>query len=191
MLALGSLFLIGYRATNDYAEAHSVLTAPRFAWEDTIPFLAWTVVPYLSLNIVFPLSFFLCERRRELDVHGLRLLTAQVASFGAFLLWPMRNMHRAPIEHGVASGFFEALLAFDKPYNMMPSLHLAVLVIVWDLLRRKFEAPWCWACHAGALIIAISTLTTWQHHVLDVLAGTILGVLCIAVMRWPRETTSA
>jgi membrane-associated phospholipid phosphatase len=193
MLALGSLFLIGYPAINRYAEVHSVLIAPRFAWEAAIPFLAWTVVPYLLLNLIFPLSFFVCERRRELDVHALRLLGAQLASFTAFLMWPMRRAQLPPVDESWATGLFEALLAFDRPFNMMPSLHLAVLVIVWDLLRRKsmqhwhprWHRGWRWLCHLGAAAIAVSTLTTWQHHVLDVSAGVLLGALCVLCIRWP------
>jgi membrane-associated phospholipid phosphatase len=190
MLALGLLFFVGYPATNSYAEQQLAMAAPQFSWEASLPFVAWTIVPYLSLNLLFPFSFFLCERRRELDVHALRLLIVMLASFTAFLLWPMSNRHAAPLHEGWAGQLFATLLAFDKPFNMMPSLHVAVLVVLWDLARHKLSRPWQWVWHAWAGLIAISTLTTWQHHALDVLAGAVLGGLCVVAIRWPGRLLS-
>ena len=32
---------------------------------------------------------------------------------------------------------FDALAGFDKPFNQAPSLHIALLVILWELYARQ------------------------------------------------------
>ena len=66
-----------------------------FAWERHIPFLAWTIIPYWSINAFYGLSLFVCaERRAELDTHGRRLLTAQIVAVACFILFPLRFTFR-------------------------------------------------------------------------------------------------
>ena len=45
-----------------------------FAWERSIPFLDWTIIPYWSINVFYGLSLFVCATRTELDTHARRLL---------------------------------------------------------------------------------------------------------------------
>ena len=52
-----------------------------FAWERQIPFWAWTIVPYWTLNLFYALGFFLCRTRSELRRYTAQLLLAQAIAF--------------------------------------------------------------------------------------------------------------
>jgi hypothetical protein len=76
---------------------------------------------------------------------------------------------------------FEALTAFDLPYNRSPSLHIGVLVLLWLRLGPHVPPSWRPALHGWFTLIGVSVLTTYQHHVIDIPAGVAAAGLCIAV----------
>jgi hypothetical protein len=66
----------------------------------------------------------------------------------------------------------------DRPFNQLPSLHITICMILAQLylarVKRIFRAMLCiWFA-----LIAISTVLTYQHHVIDVVGGAALAVLC-------------
>jgi membrane-associated phospholipid phosphatase len=77
---------------------------------------------------------------------------------------------------------FAALTSFDLPYNQAPSLHIALLVVLWHFYRQVLPRRWHPALHAACLTIAISALTTWQHHFIDIPTGAWLGALCVFLL---------
>ena len=159
-----------------------------FAWESHMPFWAWSIVPYWSIDLLYGLSLFLCLTRLELDRHALRLLTAQLVAVACFLLWPLRFTFSRPEMDGVFGLLFELLGAFDKPFNQAPSLHIALLVILWVCYARHVQGPWRWLLHGWFALIGVSVLTTWQHHFVDLPTGALLGWLCVWL--WPLEGAS-
>ena len=158
-----------------------------FDWEQGIPFWAWTIYPYWSINLFYAVSLFLARDRRELDRHAARLLSVQAVAVGCFLLWPLRfSFGQPPVEDGLAGLLFTALRGFDQPYNQAPSLHIALAVVLWDWYGRRITARWARGLlHVWTLAICASVLTTWQHHFIDIPTGALLGLL--AVWAWPLE----
>src|SRR5262245_27362070 len=77
LVALAVFFYLSYGLSNWLASQRGDVPAIVFAWEHSIPFVAWTVVPYWSNHLLFGLSFYACRSRGELDMHARRLLTAQ------------------------------------------------------------------------------------------------------------------
>lgn len=159
-----------------------------FAWESHLPFWAWSIVPYWSIDLLYGLSLFLCLSRLELDRHALRLLSAQLVAVACFLLWPLRFTFTRPDMDGVFGLLFELLGAFDKPFNQAPSLHIALLVILWVCYARHVPGLWRWLLHGWFALIGISVLTTWQHHFIDLPSGALLGWLCVWL--WPLHGPS-
>ena len=159
-----------------------------FDWERSVPFLAWTIVPYWSINLFYGLSLFLCRTRGEVHAHGRRLLTAQLVAISCFLLFPLGFTFVRPDSDGIPGMFFAALTSFDKPFNQAPSLHIALLVILWDLYRRLIPRSWHWLLHLWSLAIAVSVLTTYQHHFIDIPTGALLGLCCLWL--WPLDAAS-
>jgi protein-tyrosine phosphatase len=89
---------------------------------------------------------------------------------------------------GVFGLLFELLGAFDKPFNQAPSLHIALLVILWVCYARHVPGLWRWLLHGWFALIGVSVLTTWQHHFIDLPTGALLGWLCVWL--WPLDGPS-
>lgn len=183
---LAPFFYLSYGLANHLAAARADVPSLAFDWERQIPFWAWTIFPYWSLNVFYGLSLFLARGRRELDRHAARLLTAQCVAVACFVAFPLRFGFGQPAADGAAGWLFAALRSFDQPFNQAPSLHVALVVILWDLYRRRLQARWARALlHGWSLLIVLSVLTTYQHHFIDVPTGALLGLLC--VWAWPLE----
>jgi membrane-associated phospholipid phosphatase len=159
-----------------------------FDWERAIPFLPWTIGPYWAIDAIYGLSLFACANRRELDMHAKRLLTAQVIAVTMFLLVPLRYTFDRPDAEGAFGWLFQVLATFDKPFNQAPSLHIALLVILWALLAPKVSGAGRLLLDAAFALIGVSVLTTWQHHFIDIPTGALLGFFCLWL--WPRDARS-
>ena len=70
-------------------------------------------------------------------------------------------------------------MGFDKPFNQAPSLHIVLLIILWDFFRRHSSGQWKYFVDLWSFLIGISVLTTWQHHFIDIPTGLLAGALCL------------
>lgn len=183
LLFLGPFFFISYGFANRIAAERAITDSLVFGWERHIPFLPWTILPYWSIDLFYGLSFLCCRDRLQVDRHALRLLTAQLVCVSIFLLFPLHFTFERPSTDGVFGAMFDALMGFDQPYNQAPSLHIALLVILWVRFALGLPQAWSWVVHAWALLIGISVLTTFQHHFVDIPTGALVGLLCLWL--WP------
>lgn len=185
---LGPFFFLSYGFANLMAERQPWVPSIVFGWEAKIPFQAWTIVPYWSIDLFYVASFFICAHKAELDMHARRLFTAQLISVACFLLWPLRFSLERPETGGVFGWLFDVLLGFDKPFNQAPSLHIVLLVVLWVRYQQHLHGLWRAALHVWFGLIGLSVLTTWQHHFIDVPTGVAVGWLCVWL--WPVEGAS-
>ena len=158
-----------------------VTQIPASAVDDWIGFQPWTIGLYLSLWVYTALPV-------ALQLDGRRLFRYSVAmtalcSFGllVFFFWPTSVSEAVGVRSG-GSPLFSMLYAVDNNGNACPSLHVAASVLsgLWlEAILRKTGSPtwlrlvnllWC-------LGIVFSTMGTKQHMLLDVLSGTVLGVV--------------
>lgn len=187
---LGPLFYLSYGLANWWAGTRAQVPSVVFDWERGMPFWAWTIFPYWSINAFYALSLFLGRTKHLVDRHALRLLTATVIACTCFVLWPLHFSFGQPAVEGAPALLFDALRGFDQPYNQAPSLHIALAVILWDWYRRLITPRWGrWVLHLWTLAICGSVLTTWQHHFIDIPTGALLGLVCVWL--WPLERTVA
>lgn len=184
LLLLGPLFFLSYGLANNYTAGRSDVGSLVFGWESRMPLWPWTIIPYWSIDLLYGLSFLLPRMRQEMDRHALALLCAQLISVSCFLLWPLRFTFERPELGGVFGWMFDVLMGFDKPFNQAPSLHIALLVIIWTMFARHVQRqPWRWLMHGWMALIGVSVLTTWQHHFIDVPTGALVGFVCVWL--WP------
>lgn len=189
LLLLGPLFFASYGFANWLTQQRSDVGSLVFAWESQTPLWPWTIVPYWSIDLLYGLSFLLPSSRREMDRHALRLLSAQLICVACFLLWPLRFTFERPELSGAFGWMFDVLMGFDKPFNQAPSLHIALLVVIWVMFAQHTRGLLLRGLmHGWTALIGISVLTTWQHHFIDVPTGVLAGLLCVWL--WPQEGVS-
>ncbi|MBI2688479.1 MAG: phosphatase PAP2/dual specificity phosphatase family protein [Acidobacteria bacterium] len=176
LAVLGPLFFVSYNFANAYAASREpFVPSIVFAWERFIPFLPWTIVPYWSSDLLYALSFWTCKTREGIDRLGQRLLLVQVISVAIFIAFPLKVTFPRLAVEGSFTQLFDVIRSFDQPYNQAPSLHVSLAFI----LSRQFRGPW-WGL--WFVLIALSTLTTYQHHFIDLPTGLWAGVLVVAFL---------
>jgi len=166
--------------------AYPVAEMPLTALDRLIPFQPAALGAYLSLWFYVGIAPGLMWSFRALVVHGLWAAGLCMVGLACFYFWPTAvpaTGHPAlPLLQGV-----------DAPGNACPSLHVATAMfsaVCLDPLLRRIQAPMALRClNAGwFLAIAYSTLAVKQHVVVDVLAGTLLGLaFALASRRWRPE----
>ena len=175
---IGALFYTSYGLSNHYAASLAYVPEVAFAWERGIPFWAWTIVPYWSLNLMYAAAFFLCRNACEQNRYVARLVSAQIVATTCFMLFPLHFGWPKPPTDGLWGVMFDSLVAFDLPYNQSPSLHIALSIIVgafyWTRFPKIRLPILLWQS-----LIALSVLTTYQHHFIDVPTGALLGWLVL------------
>jgi len=175
---VGALFYTSYGLSNHYAASLAYVPEVAFAWERGIPFWAWTIVPYWSLNLMYAAAFFLCRNACEQNRYVARLVSAQIIATTCFMLFPLHFGWPKPPTDGLWDWLFDSLVAFDLPYNQAPSLHIALSIIVgafyWTRFPKIRLPILLWQS-----LIALSVLTTYQHHFIDVPTGALLGWLVL------------
>jgi protein-tyrosine phosphatase/membrane-associated phospholipid phosphatase len=172
---LGPFFFASYGFANWLASQRTDVGVIAYAWERAIPFVPWTIVPYWSIDLLYAVSIFVCATRRELDRHAQRLLAVQLVSVACFIAFPLRFSFERPVAVGVFGALFTALGSFDKPFNQAPSLHISLLVVIWVRLAAHLGPRWRWVLHTWMTLIAVSILTTFQHHFIDLPTGIAVG----------------
>lgn len=179
LLLLAPFFFLSYGFSNQYAANLTNVPFIVFEWEKLIPLWPWTIVPYWSIDLFYGLSLLLCWNKFELKQHVLRLLSAQIISITCFFIYPLKFTFERPELTGFFGLWFDVLMGFDKPFNQAPSLHIVLLVILWDFFRRHVDGYWKSIVDIWSLLIGLSVLTTWQHHFIDIPTGLIVGALCL------------
>lgn len=179
LLFLAPFFYLTYGTANWLASLRSDVPNVAFGWERHIPFLAWTIVPYWSINAFYAISLFVNDTPEAVGRLARRYLTAQVIAVACFVAFPLQAIFLRPQTEGLPGFMFDVLGGFDKPFNQAPSLHIALLVIIWDHWRFRFSGAARMIWHLWSFLIGISVLTTWQHHVLDIPAGALLGLFAL------------
>ena len=175
-VAVSLLFVLAYGGSNLWSATLSGVPSLHLPWERQLPFLPWSVVPYWSLDLFFAGSFFLLRDRTQLWRHSARLAAAITGAALLFLLFPLSFAWARPTTEGIPGVLFAALSA-DQPFNQLPSLHVALALLIWPVLRRRTNGLLRSVVGLWFVLIALSTVTTWQHHLVDVFAGLLFGLL--------------
>lgn len=182
LLLLGPFFFLSYNFANSYAASLPRVPSIVFDWERRVPFLAWTILPYWSSDLLYALSFAICRTREELDRHALRLLAIQVFSVSCFLAFPLRLTFERPVLDGWTGWLFGSLTSFDQAFNEAPSLHVSLAVILWVCYRRRLSGPLRRWAAGWFVLMAFSAWTTYQHHFIDLPTGLWAGLLVLAAI---------
>ncbi len=175
---LSALFLGVYGGCNWFTSLRSDVGTLYFSWERYIPFVPVMVIPYMSIDLFFVGAPFICRSNRELATFARRVTAAILVAGVCFLLFPLRFAFARPHTGGWIGALFDWFRGMDMPYNMLPSLHIALRTFLGDTYSRHTSGVVRVASNTWFSLIAISTLLTYQHHVMDVVGGFALAGYC-------------
>jgi len=75
----------------------------------------------------------------------------------------------------------------DAPYNLFPSLHAALTLILVDIYFRHTRGFIHVATMTWFVLVALSPVLTYQHHLIDIVGGFVLAGYCFYVFREPSH----
>ncbi|HJT81668.1 MAG TPA: dual specificity protein phosphatase family protein [Chthoniobacterales bacterium] len=175
---LSALFLIVYGGCNWIAAHRAHVSSFYFEWERHIPFVPLLIPAYMSLDLFFVGAPFLCLTGRELRAYSFRIVTAILVAGVCFLVFPLKFGFDRPSASGVLGFVFDWFREFDAPYNLVPSLHAALLLLVGEIYVRRLRGFPRYAAIAWFVLIGLSPVLTYQHHVIDIATGFGLAAYC-------------
>src|SRR2546423_2339774 len=178
-VGLSLLFLILYPFCNWLAAQRAYVPTLFFGWERSIPFVPLMIAPYMSLDLLFVAAPFLCHSNRELAALSKRIVAALLGAGVCFLLFPLRFAFERPPLSGWLGGFFDWFCGLDRPFNLLPSLHIAFCTILGHFYARRSRGALRHALVVWFVLIGFSAVLTFQHHVMDVVGGFALGAYCL------------
>ena len=188
------LFAIFYTLTNTYSAAlfnHYPKRVHSLAIDidRQIPFISAMIVPYSWSMIVFIASFFMVRTARQLSALSARLIVATLLACLVFYLIPARFSFIRPLTTDWTAFGYQFLSVTDKPFNQLPSLHVSYALLLGVSLWNAFNHHYKWrliayrvALFSICTLIIVSTVLTYQHHLLDIVGGFMLaGIVLIIV----------
>src|SRR4051812_6829820 len=150
---LSILFLVVYGSCNWLSSIRSDVSMFYFEWERHIPFVPWMIVPYMSIDLFFIAAPFLCTDNAELKILSRRIMFVILAAGAFFLLFPLRFAFVRPPVTGWSAPIFEAFRGMDKPFNLAPSLHIALRTILAAIYVRHTRGLLRFAVHIWFVLI--------------------------------------
>lgn len=178
--------LLATLAVNFFAyNASRVWTGNRFHFDFTttvdlaIPVLPWTTIIYLASFLFWIINYAIgIMQNSDKAYHFLSSdIFAKICCLIIFTVLPTTNI-RPEI---TGTGIFDKLLIFiysvDAADNLLPSIHCLTSHFCCIAVRRNDNVPMWYRIfsHVFAIMIYISTLTTRQHIIIDVIAGVLLA----------------
>jgi membrane-associated phospholipid phosphatase len=158
------------------------LREPLPLWQSSfdiwLPFLPWTIWPYILLlltDFFFPLM--IADRRLFKITMRAYALTAMI-SFTVWALFPttLPRAHIMTTGDSLSEVTYRLLIAVDPPNNCFPSGHISIPTVLFWALAKQWP-QWRWILWLSFGLLSLTILTTKQHYVVDLFGGLIAGCI--------------
>jgi hypothetical protein len=195
MMMMMFVMAIAYFVVNEIAAARGVTVFDPAQFfvvggrtlDSRIPYLPWTVMIYKPLfGAFYWLTIFVYPKTKSGARDLFRLYNGVIgvtlAACVVFLLCPVEMTLRVGDEYqGDATlmhSFNQILHATDRPFNTWPCLHVAQTGLI-SLAVARWLGQWQWTVllWIAWTALAISTLTTKQHFIWDIVTGLPLALV--------------
>lgn len=150
--------------------------------DELIPFLPWTIIIYFGCYLFWCVNYFLCtaQDKGERDRFFCADFLSKAICLVFFLLIPTTNIRPEVTGDSIWDALMRLLYQIDSADNLFPSIHCLVSWFCWIGLRKRKDIPagYRWFSFLMAVAVCISTLTTRQHVIIDVVGGVLLAEIC-------------
>lgn len=147
--------------------------------DDRIPLIPWTVAIYLGCYVFWIVNYILgCRQEKKTAFRFMGAdFAAKFVCFLCFMLFPTTNIRPVITGDTLWDGVMSWLYCVDAADNLFPSIHcLTSWFCLIAVRENKIIPKWYQVVSAlTAVAVCISTLTTKQHVLVDVIAGIALA----------------
>ncbi len=180
------IFLLVYNLAMLYATSLYSVPSITFDFEKSIPFIPLSIIPYMASGFFFCMVFFSCQSAHQLKILTYRMLFVILVAGICFVLFPLKFAYQKPdISESILKWPFNLLKSVDSPFNQSPSLHIAFAYVFWSVFKDL--SKWKTILMIAMILIGISTLTTYQHHLLDIATGSVLAHLSFIIIPYRKD----
>ena len=153
--------------------------------DNMIPAVYPTVVIYFGCYIFWIINYILIYRRsRE---YAYRFFVAdflsRIVCLVFFLCYPTTLVRPAVEGEGIFYDAIRFLYKIDAPTNLFPSIHCLVSWFCFIGIISDIKIPKWYKVMSFLIAVAVfvSTLTTRQHVIVDVVGGVVLAQICYLI----------
>lgn len=174
-----------YGGANWISSRHNYRIPLQTQIDDSIPFVPAAAIIYLSLFPMLWLSLFVFRSPMQLQEFARALSVITLIAGIGFVLVPVEAIAMGSAGTGIVANIFRTADYVNLTNNYFPSLHVG-MAVVCAISYSHSASPsasvfyWLWAA-----LIALATLLTRQHYVIDVVAGGLLGA-AVTKIRLPH-----
>jgi len=194
MLLVTAWFCCVY-GISDWVTAHRLMRLRvHFGAELLIPLIPSFTLIYMSIYLLFLAAPFVLRTRRELTSLAAAQTITILAAGICFLLIPAKLAFPVPTdtELGIWKPLFRFADRLNLDYNLVPSLHVALSVVCVEMFTAHATATGKRLLRLWGALIAISTVVTHQHHLVDAATGYLLALIVVnAVGAYHRKSLPA
>ena len=155
---------------------------PKLSIDESIPYIPLLNLAYISYYAYYILIPFFARNETQQKcaiMFSQRLYICTIPVFLIFLLLPVEVDLRIDVKgDDVLTSLLTLVHSVDQPYNAWPSLHvthsLCVVLsvpLIFNLSKYAHVSLW-----VAWVLLTISTMTTQQHYLFDVVTGMIYAV---------------
>ena len=155
---------------------------PLTALDKSVEFVDWTILIYLTQFGIICSPFVFHDDFLSMNETLYGMLIATGIAFVVFMVFPTTLPRDALVPSDWLAGIYAQLYGLDQPVNCFPSLHVALAHLTWTTYLRG-RSPKAFGIGLWALLITVSTITTKQHYVIDVVGGVALAGLSWTLAR--------
>ncbi len=187
----GAVFSL-YTLTNEYASKLSStqqIANVATSLDAYIPFIPISIIIYACSVPLLVLIFLTADSFDKLRKVNFYIIVSTLMACLCFYWLPLQVVY-PPKSHesyqlfGINWQIFYRLLsAMDKPYNQLPSLHAcyALIAAFVVMTQRNFKPFYKYALTFLSVLVGLSTLSTHQHHIYDIVFGVVLASFVIVL----------
>lgn len=147
-------------------------------WETSIPCVPSMVWIYLSAHVLWILPLVHLDAG-QIDTLSRQVNMTTLLAGAGYLIFPGQLGYTVTAYAGINGVLIGALndLAASWGYNLVPSLHVAYGTVVLGTCMRLVPRLFQMLYASWLTMLALSTILTHQHHLLDVVTGFGLGLV--------------
>ena len=171
-----------------------------FPLDDAIPFIPISITIYCVTFLFWLINYTIIASdvfktgdvgegaKNRLERFFAADFFSRVVCFIFFLVMPTTMVRPVPGTDAVWNTFVTFIYQMDSPVNLFPSIHCLASWLCFIGIRKRDDIPKGYKVFTliFAILICISTLTTKQHLIPDVIGGIILAEVCYLAAASPK-----